>query len=89
MQLVELRRQQIPRYACMVFLSALTTDTVRAPGWRNVATYPPSLMDGRPENFPTPPLTSMRNLAADGYGPRTADLDTSLRWWDSTPAMRI
>ena len=64
-------------------------DTVRAPGWRNVAMYPPSLMDGRPESFPTPPLTSMRNLAANDDDSRTADLDTSLRWWGSTPAVRI
>src|SRR5205823_14939338 len=67
----------------------LAVDTARAPGWRDVALHPPWLMDGLPENFPTPPPTSMRNLAAVGYSPRTADLDTSLRRWESTPAVRI
>src|SRR5437016_411105 len=83
-------QQQVPRLACMVCIAcAVGLFIVMAPGWRDVALHPPWFMDGLPESFPIPPPTSMRNLAADVYVSRTADLDTSLRRWESTPAVRI
>src|SRR6266508_1822983 len=82
-------QQQIPRCACMVLGAPPGGVCLRAPGWSDIAVNPPWLMDGLSQNSPPPPPTSMRNLAANGYGPRTADLDTSLRRWESTPAMHI
>src|SRR5438094_9894216 len=67
----------------------LKVDTLRPPGWRDVAAYPPSCLDGLSESFPTPPPTSMRNLAADGYAARTAELDASLRQWGVHPGSDI